>query len=220
MENSNIMKLLNSSLHQVFNFIYKVFYNFLMAQTDILGLLFNQFLRINPMTISKYTTPQDQLLNLFLIPHIILFLFIYGFAWVIIPQHRGLRYLASIGAYLSMVMMGSPYSYYGTLVPFFLIWWQIALFVALFFFIGSRIIHPSKIPELYHLGKAATEKVTEKGKKNAAIEKKIESIDAQIQALERRRTMVVGNVVQDNPIIAAEIGELERRRAELEKELG
>lgn len=125
-----------------------------MAQTiDILDLLFNQLLRINPSIISKYTTPQQQLLNLFLIPHIILFLFIYGFAWAIIPTHKGLRYLASIGAYLSIVLMGSPYSYYGMLLPIFLIWWQIALFVGLFFFIWSRIVHPARTREIFNIGR-------------------------------------------------------------------
>ena len=187
---------------------------------DIMDLLFNQFLRINPSTIMQYTTPQQQLLNLFLIPHIILFLFIYGFAWVLVPTHKGLRYLASIGAYLSMILMGSPYSYYGVLIPFFLIWWQVTLFIGLFFFIWSRFIHPSKVPELFNIGKAAAGKLTEKAKKSEAIEKKIDSINAQIAALEgqQNRIMASGSGVR-NPILEAEIGELRRRRAELEREL-
>jgi hypothetical protein len=40
-------------------------------------------------------------------------------------------------------MMGEPYSYYSFILPFFLIWWQLALGIGLFFFIWSRIIHPS-----------------------------------------------------------------------------
>lgn len=190
---------------------------------NILNLLF-QFLKIKQCcgigTISNYLTPQDQILNLFLIPHIILFLFIYGFAWVLVPTHRGLRYLASIGAYLSIVMMNvGNYSYYGILLPFFLMWWQIALFVGLFFFLWSRVIHPSKVPELFNIGRAAAAKATAKGKRNEAIEKQIESIEHQIRALQSQKTMTEGNMTRDNPYVVAEIAELSRRKAELEKEL-
>jgi len=191
-----------------------------MAEIDILDLLFNKLLRINPVTISKYTTPQTQLLNLFLIPHIILFLFIYGLSWVLVPMHKGLRYLAAIAAYLTIVIQGSPYSYYGILVPFFLIWWQIALVVGLFFFIWGRFIHPSKTPELFNIGKAATAKITEKSKKNKEIQHKVNSIDNQIRALESQQARAQGAAGgQRNPVIEAEIAELRRRRAELESEM-
>jgi hypothetical protein len=192
-----------------------------MAQTiDILDLLFNKLLRINPSIISKYTTPQQQLLNLFLIPHIILFLFIYGFAWVLVPTHKGLRYLASIGAYLSIVLMGSPYSYYGMLLPIFLIWWQIALVVGLFFFVWSRIINPSRSREIFNIGRDIGRKATEKSKKQAAVRHKIESINHQIQALQQRQNQIMGQPPHvRNSVIDGEIAELERRRAELESEL-
>lgn len=190
-----------------------------MAGTiDILGLLFNQFLRINPTTIAQYSTPQQQLLNLFLIPHIILFLFIYGFAWVLVPTHKGLRYLASIGAYLSMILMGSPYSYYGILVPFFLMWWQIALFVGLFFFIWSRIIHPSKVPELFNIGRAAASKVTEKDKKRKAIEEEIDSIKKQIAALQAEANNPA-NQPASRAYFESQIGNLRARKADLESRL-
>lgn len=192
-----------------------------MAQTiDILNLLFNDILRINPVTISRYTTPQTQLLNLFLIPHIILFLFIYGLSWVLVPMHKGLRYLAAIAAYLTIVLQGSPYSYYGMILPLLNLWWQIALVVGLFFFIWSRFIHPSKTPELFNIGKAAAAKITEKSKKSSAIHHKISSIDSQIRALEQQQARAQGAAGgQRNPVIDAEIAELRRRRAELESEL-
>jgi hypothetical protein len=190
-----------------------------MATINILDLIFNEFLRINPSTISQYSTPQLQLLNLFLIPHIILFLFIYGFAWVIAPTHKGFRYLFSIAAYLTMVMMGSPYSYYGMILPFLLVWWQIALGLAFFFFIASRIIHPSKYPELFNIGKSAAEKITEKSKKHEVYSKKIESVEAQIRALEVQQNRMMTNSGTRNPMLDAEISELYRRKAELEKEL-
>jgi len=196
-----------------------------MANTiDILDLLFDKILRIdvsgvcNIRTISCATL-QEQLLNLFLIPHIILFLFIYGLSWILVPMHKGLRYLVSIGAYLTIVIMGSPYSYYSTLITLFLLWWQLALVIGIFFFIWSRIIHPSKVPELFRIGKSAMEKVTEKSKRNTAIEKKIDSIEAQIRALENRQHRAIQESGRPNPVIEAEIAELDRRRAELEKEL-
>ena len=190
-----------------------------MANTiDILDLLFNKLLRINPTTISQYTTPQTQLLNLFLIPHIILFLFIYGFAWVIIPTHKGLRYLTSIGAYLSVVLMGSPYSYYGILVPFFLLWWQVALFVGLFFFVWSRFIHPSKIPELFNIGRAAAAKVTEKDKKKRAIEEEIDSIKKQIAVLQAEANSP-GIQPAAQAYIQSQIANLKDRKADLESRL-
>ena len=192
-----------------------------MADTiNILDLLFNDLLRINPTTISKFTTPQAQLLNLFLIPHIALFFFIYGFAWTMIPTHKGLRYLSSIGAYLSIVLMGEPYSYYGILLPLFLTWWQIALFVGLFFFIWSRFIHPSRVREIFNVGRDIGRKVTEGAKKSEAIRKKISSIDGQIAALEGQQNRIMASTGgQRNPAIDAEIAELRRRRAELEREM-
>jgi len=192
-----------------------------MAQTiDILNLLFNDILRINPVTISKYTTPQTQLLNLFLIPHIILFLFIYGLSWILVPMHKGLRYLAAIAAYLTIVIQGSPYSYYGMILPLLNLWWQIALVVGLFFFIWSRFIHPSKTPELFNIGKAAASKITEKSKKSSAIHHKISSINNQIRALQNRQNQIQAQPPHArNPVIDGEIAELERRRAELESEL-
>lgn len=152
--------------------------------TDILQLLFNDFLRINPSTVSQYATPQLQLLNLFFIPHVILFLFIYGFAWIITPTHKGFRYLISIAAYLTLVLTGTPYSIYSTLLPLLLFWWQLALGIGLFFFIAGRIVHPSKAPELFNIGKSAISKLTAKDKQKRAIEEEIDSIKRQIQELE------------------------------------
>ncbi|MFH1229576.1 MAG: hypothetical protein V1678_04090 [Candidatus Aenigmatarchaeota archaeon] len=154
-----------------------------MADIDILQILFNTFLRINPSTIYQYTTPQTQILNLFLIPHVILFLFIYGFSWVIIPTHKGLKYLISITAYLTIVLMGEPYSYYSLILPFISIWWQISLFVGFFFFIWSRFIHPSKTPEIFNIGRAVAHKITDKEKNKKAIEQEIDSIKGQIAIL-------------------------------------
>lgn len=189
-----------------------------MAAIDIISLLFNDFLRINPSTISQYTTPQTQLLNLFLIPHVILFLFIYGFAWIIAPTHKGFKYLISISAYLFIVLMGQPYSYYGMLLPLFLLWWQLALGIGLFFFIWGRIIHPSKVPELFNIGKAAAAKVTEKEKKRKALEEEIDSTKKQIAVLQAEANNP-GVEPAARAYIQSQIGNLKAKLKDLESRL-
>jgi hypothetical protein len=189
-----------------------------MANVDILQLLFNDFLRINPVTISQFSTPQTQLLNLFLIPHIILFLFIYGFAWVITPTHKGFRYLVSIATYLFMVIMGEPYSHYSTFLPFLLIWWQIALFVGVVFFVWGRIIHPSKVPELFAIGKATAARVTKKGKEREAIEEEINSIKKQIAVLQSEANNP-GIQPAAQAYIQSQIGNLKAKQKDLESRL-
>jgi hypothetical protein len=155
-----------------------------MADINILGIIFDSLLRLNPSLVTQYSSAQTQLFNLVLIPHIILFLFIYGFAWIIVPTHKGFKYLISIAAYLSMIIMGEPYSLYSMLTPFLIIWWQVALFVGLFFFIWGRFINPSKTPELFNLGKAAAKSLTEGQKKRRALEEEIDIIRRQIAVLQ------------------------------------
>ena len=183
-----------------------------MATVNILNLLFTQLLRIDPTIISRFMTPQEQLLNLFFIPHIILFLFIYGLSWVLAPMHRGLRYLFAIAAYLTLVLMGTPYSYYGTLIPFLLGWWYIALVVGIFFFLWSRFIHPSKLPELFNIGKAAGSKLTEKSKRRKQIDKQIDLIDKQIRDYQREETP------ESRPYIRATIAHLRAEKSALKHE--
>ncbi|MFH1474128.1 MAG: prefoldin domain-containing protein [Candidatus Aenigmatarchaeota archaeon] len=186
-----------------------------MATVDILYLIFNQLLRIDPMTISRYMTPQEQLLNLFFIPHIILFLFIYGLSWVLAPMHKGMRYLFAIGAYLTLVLTGTPYSYYGTMLPFLLGWWYLALIVGFFFFIWSRVIHPSKVPELFNIGKGVATKATEKGKRKKAIDKEIDLLNKQIRSYRREASSADPTA---SSYIRTTIAHLEAQKKALEHE--
>jgi hypothetical protein len=185
----------------------------------ILDLIFGTLLRLDPSLISKYSSSvQNQIMNLFLIPHVILFLFIYGFAWVIIPTHKGLKYLISILAYLTVVLLGEPYSYYSMIVPFFLLWWQVALVVGLFFFIWSRFINPSKTPELFNLGRAATAKMSEGSKRRRALLEEIDATRRQIAAL-RMEAANPGLEPSARSYIQSNISNLEAKRRDLEARL-
>lgn len=108
-------------------------------------LVFEQFLRISPQLIAKYTTVQDQLLYLILIPHVILFLFIWGFGMMIIREHLKLRYLVTLVAYIFMIAGG----WYGSFfVPLAIGWFYIMLIFGLFLFFISKIFHPIQAQKL------------------------------------------------------------------------
>ncbi|MEM7820864.1 MAG: hypothetical protein QW751_01525 [Candidatus Aenigmatarchaeota archaeon] len=73
---------------------------------DLYSLIFETILRIDPYTLSRYTTIQDQLLWLLLIPHAILLLFLMGFGRGIAGGHKGMGYIISIIAYLFFIWSG------------------------------------------------------------------------------------------------------------------
>jgi len=128
----------------IIRFKYKPSNNYSMA-IDIYTLLFEEVLQISSSTLSNYATIQDQLLYLVLIPHVILFLFIYGFSTGIVQrvlglQHHGFKYLVSISVYLFIVLGG----WYGSLAPLFAGWFKILLVVGIFFFLLSAIWHPAR----------------------------------------------------------------------------
>ena len=180
--------------------------------TGIEQLIFETILRIDPSLLTKYTTMQDQILYLIFIPHIILFIFIFSFMTVLGGVHRGLRYLVGIGAYAFIIIGG----WYGDpLTGLFIIWWQVLLVLAIIFFIGSKFIHPTRVTEIFGIGKKITGKLTEKSKLSKKLEKQIRSINRQIEAVEakyRGKPMPA--------LVRREINELVRRKAELEAELG
>ncbi len=180
----------------------------------VFDLIFRTILQIDPSTISRYTSLQDQILYLLFIPHIIIFIFLFWFAFAVMPAHRGLRYLVSIGAYIFLILGG----WYGKfLVSIFIVWWQILLVVALIFFIGSRFIRPSAIKEIFEMGKGLGKKVTEKGKKGDQLEKEIRSLTRQIETLE---IDYPDTAERPRPrSVQIEITELKRRKVEKQQEL-
>jgi len=162
-----------------------------MATTiDLFKLLFEEILKIDSSTLSRYTTFQDQTLYLFLIPHVILFLFLYAFSFGIVTRitgpHKGFSYLLGIVSYIYIVYAG----WYGRLLVFFLGWLYIALGLAIFLFFVSIIWHPAATTAgmklMGEVGKQIAKK-TGKEHEKKAIEEEIDSINRQIRELEGER---------------------------------
>jgi hypothetical protein len=158
-----------------------------MATTDLVNLLFTEILKIDPSTLYKYATLQDQILYLFLIPHVILFLFLYAFSFGIVRrvvgEHKGFSYLVGIVSYIYIIYA----SWYGKLVVWFLNWLIIALGLAVFVFFFSIILHPAATSAALKLageaGKELAKKTMGKEHEKRAIEEEVESIKKQIAAI-------------------------------------
>ena len=149
------------------------------VQINLFQIIFEEYLKISSDLISRYPTIQDQLLYLILIPHVVLLLFLFGFGQTFIHEHKGLRFLTTITAYIFILWAG----WYGTfLVPLTIGWFYILLGIGFVFFFVGRVIHPSRASELFALSKAVGEKITEKSKKANVYEDEIDSLTAQINS--------------------------------------
>lgn len=157
-----------------------------MAEIQLFQIIFEQFLKISPELISKYAgSTQDQLLFLILIPHVILLLFLWSFGAWIARGHGKFHILISIVGYIFVIWGG----WYGTfLVPILVSFFTIILALAFGFFILTYIINPGRGPAFYKLAGEAAREIKEKtlGKeqKRKAIEQEIDSINAQIRAIQ------------------------------------
>jgi hypothetical protein len=157
-----------------------------MTATDLINLLFTEILKIDLFKFPQYTTLQDQILYLFLIPHVILFLFLYAFSFGIVKrivgEHKGFSYLVGIVSYIYIVYAG----WYGGLVVWFLGWMYIALGLALFLFFVSIIFHPAATTAgmklMGEVGKTIA-KGTAKEKEKRTIEEEIDALKKEIAAL-------------------------------------
>lgn len=159
-----------------------------MATTDLINLLFTEILKIDTSTLSKYTNIQDQTLYLFLIPHVILFLFLYAFSFGIVTRvvggpHKGFSYLLGIVSYIYIVYTG----WYGRLVAWFLGWIYIALGISIFVFFFSIILSPAATPAALKLasetGKSLAKKTVGKEHEIRAIEEEVDAIKKEIAAI-------------------------------------
>ncbi len=177
--------------------------------TDLTILIFTNILKIDPLVLSKYPIPQDKIVYLLFIPHIILFLFIFGFMKGVAPGSRGLQYLVGLGAYVYTVYSGL---YGKTLVGLFLGFWELLLFLGIFFFLASRIVHPARVREIFEVGKAVGAKATAKGKLEKELWKQIESLNHQINQIQS--DYPPGRPMPD--LVRHEIAALRRKAAELE----
>lgn len=154
---------------------------------DLFTLIFEGFLKIDPILLTRYTNIQDQLLYLVLIPHVILLLFLWTFGIWIARGHPKFHILLSIVGYIYVVWSGL----YGTfLIPFMVNMFSLMLILAFGFFILSYIIHPARGPAMYKLagsvGETIGERTVGKMRKRKALEKQEDLLRSQIRELESR----------------------------------
>jgi len=164
----------------------------MVTQTvDLFNLIFIEILKISQDNLFKYPTLQDQILYLILIPHVLLFLFLFAFSRGIVARfisgHRGLQYLVGLVAYVYIVYAG----WYGSfLVPLLIGWFTIALVLGLFLFLVSIVWHPAAAASGGRLlGAAAAEvgKKASKGKEIERLEDELKFVRKQLRDLKGRR---------------------------------
>lgn len=157
------------------------------VQLNLFQIIFEEFLKISPDLISKYPTIQDQLLYLILIPHAVLFLFLFGFGIFLAHEHKGLKFLLRVTAYIFIVWAG----WYGTiLVPLTISWFYIMLGIGLIVFFIAKIFHPVTAqalggPAAKVLGEIG-DRTIGKEKERDALEEEIKSTNAQIITLKNQ----------------------------------
>jgi len=145
---------------------------------DLVDLIFIEILKISPTLLSKYYTLQDQIFHLFLLPHVLLFLFLYSFSYGFVGRfvggHKGMSILLGAVTYIFIVYEG----WYGTfLVPIFTTWFTIALFFALILFMITIVIHPARGPALT---KMSGQLATGLGKRTIAKSKELDNLQKQL----------------------------------------
>lgn len=147
------------------------------AQFDIVTFVLETILKIDYSTIGKYATVEDQLLYLVLIPHVVGLLFLFGLATTITAGHKGLRNLIGITGYIFLVLSG----WYGTMVPWIILYWQVLLITYFLVFFVSIFWHPSEGRETFKLG----EKLTEEFLRGPRLRKQLDLVNKKIAAMER-----------------------------------
>jgi len=187
---------------------------------DLIDLLFREILKIDPLTLSKYINLQDQVLYLFLIPHVILFLFLYAFSFGIVTRitgpHKGFSYLVGLVSYIYIVYAG----WYGRLIVWFLGWMYIALGLAFFLFFVSIIWHPAATTAgmklMGEVGKTIAKKTAKEHEKKA-LEEELDSIKKQIAELEAERNMP--RETQSKAYIEMQLANLKAQKRAIESKL-
>lgn len=186
-----------------------------MATVDLFNLIFRTILKISPNLISNYSSIQDQILYLLLIPTVIILLFVWTFGyWVMGKGHNGLRILISLIAYIYIIWSG----WYGTwIIPLILAWFPVVLVTFFLFFIMSRIFHPMNVAGASKVMKAGFEKAGAKGKEINALRKQIEMIDKKIKHLSNERGKMADG--QAREVLNLEITDLRSKKKEIEHEI-
>ena len=184
---------------------------------DLLTILFEQVLRISPALISQYSTIQDKLLYLVLIPHVVLLIFIIGFGRGFVGrfvEHRGLQWLVTIVLYIYFIWGG----WYGSfMIPLFTTFFSIALMVGLAIFFMYFVFHPARAPAVGHLMKEAGKLLVKKGVEPGEIQREIDRIDRQINILTHSMTGTTDTMTRR--AYELQILQLQTQKSELQSKL-
>ncbi len=193
---------------------------------DLFDLVFREILQISPRLISQYSTTQDQLIFLLLIPHVILFLFIYAFSRGLVTRILGeakgsFTYLLSIVMYIFIIFTG----WYGVyLIPLFITWWYVVLFVGLVLFAVSAFFAPGRISQAKKFTSAAAETIASKtvgvSEKKKILNNEITLMDDQIRVYEKEKSKAMRQGRPDSAsYFDVKVGELKAQKKALENEL-
>lgn len=188
---------------------------------NLIELIFLELLKIDPLTMSKYVNLEDQVIYLFLIPHVILFLFLYAFSFGIVTRvtgpHKGFSYLVGIVSYIYIIYAG----WYGRLIIFFLGWLYIALGLAAFLFLISIVWHPAATTAgmklVGEVGKQLA-KGTAKQHEKRALEEELDAVKKQIAELEAEAQRT-GEEPQARAYIQMQIANLKAQKRAIEAKL-
>ncbi len=200
------------------------------VQINLFQIIFEEFLKISPNLISNYSTIQDQLLYLVLIPHVILFLFLAAFGLGLMGRvfgkpHHGFQLLVIIISYIYIVWSG----WYGSfIVPFTITWFLIALVIGLFLFFINAVFSLKQlygIPKLIGEGGKLLGAPGGKGeaidrlrKQRIIVEKQIDKYDKLIDEMRiGKLTGDIGKVTGEQDKWVEKLHQIDEKIEELEK---
>ncbi len=186
---------------------------------DIITLVFEQILRIDPSVMFKYATTQDQLLYLLFIPHIVLLMFIAAFSKSVVSRmlgaHTGFKYLVSIAIYIFFILSG----WYGRLTGILVNWLLVSLLIAFVIFMMSILWHPSAtgmgLKLAGEVGGLIGKATVGKSKAIKTLKKELEIVDASIERHERAHV----TTPEARAYNEMQIQMLEEKKAVLEKKI-
>ncbi|OGI12413.1 hypothetical protein A3K64_01110 [Candidatus Micrarchaeota archaeon RBG_16_36_9] len=189
-------------------------FNYLSGSSDIFNIVFNQILKISPNLLSKYITIQEQTLQLILLPHLVLFLFLFSFGWGIIPNNRGLRYLVSVVSYIYIIMQG----WYGSIiVPISIAWFPLLLIFGIFLFFAFKIIHPVTVKGLGEAGASIAKDFGKRIGKDKEVERLYRELEHIEEQIGRQNTILKD--APSNSGAATAVQQLKNRKYEIKEKI-
>lgn len=166
-----------------------------MATFDLMSFVFEEILKIDSYTMAQNPAIQDKLVNLFLIPHIVLILFLFGFGYMLAREHKGLRYLLAIGAYILIIYSG----WYGMLAKLSVTWFLVMIVFGLVLFFLSKIFPHASAAKLGPVGSLIGQKVFKsvgKGKEIERLEDEKARLDKELARLRKMPASDMNMVLQ------------------------